>query len=130
MSNEAVVHELGTGFLVGNGKELTPEMHDSAHQMVQHQIDKMYTMLDGLKDIIYVEPFTLKDGPVTDFLSRFKSYGFYGRIASPTYDSLKEHFKCHRRHIPAHLTKEFIWELIEELHQQEMEEANDGLESY
>lgn len=128
MSQEVVVHELGAGFLVGNGKELTPEMEVAAKEMAQHQIDKMYTMLDGLKDIIYVEPFTLKEGPITDFLHRFKNYGFYGRIASPTYDSLEEHFKCYRRHIPNQLTREFIWELIEELHLQEEREREDGME--
>ena len=128
MSQEAVVHELGTGFLVGNGRELTPEMEVAAKEMAQHQIDKMHLMLNGLKDIIYVEPFTIKEGPISDFLHRFKNYGFYGRIASPTYDSLKEHFRCVHRHIPRQLTKEFIWELIDELHQQEQEALEDGLE--
>lgn len=129
MSNEAVVHELGIGFLTA-GPKLTPEIQDMAQEMAQFQIDKMYTMLDGLKDIIYVEPFTIKPAPVVDRLRRTQVFGFCGRIASPTYDRLQEHFKCHRRHIPNQLTKEFIWELIEELHQQEKEDANDGLESY
>lgn len=108
MSEIGIVREYGNGIISTAGSTLeSPHVKD----LLDRDMGKLQKLLDYLKVVHYVEPFHHIEGPVTDSLGRGKSFGWYGRAASPGYDAFEKHFECHKWHVPREITFKFMWRL-------------------
>ena len=108
-TNGAPVIELGNAVMLS--RRIGVGIDQIAKDVLNHDIDKTKEMLDNLKDMHYVEECHIIEGPSVDKLQRFRSLGWYGKISSPGYTKLQEHFKCRQEHIPYKITWKFIWRM-------------------
>ena len=117
------IHEFGnTVSFSGAGKDIA----DYAKGIITEDYKKVDDALNYIVDFKWVAPPEVVEGPRTDYLDRFRNYGWYARGGSVGYDALKKHFACHKRHIPYTITMDFINQMIREY----AEQVKNGEENY
>ena len=104
-----IVREFGNVIRAGHGATLNdPIIAD----ILEKDMNKTKRLLSYLKVVKYLEEFHTLEGPPTDYLLRYKHFGWYGVVAAPGYDAFEEHFKCHKEHTPTYPTLEYIQKMI------------------
>lgn len=76
--------------------------------LFKRQNDELEEVLAICGDAVDVNPFAVVEGPRPDIMGIHRSIGWHRSFRSKNYDTLKEHFRCRREHVPDRITLEWL----------------------